>query len=50
MPKPLQWDKPHEHNTYEDGIELSPRDKLILLSIVGGIGFLVFLMLIGIGF
>jgi len=41
---------PEEHNTYVDGIELSPKEKLILLSIVGGVGFLVFLMLIGIGF
>lgn len=43
------WDPP-EHSTYQDGVQLSPREKMILLSIVGGVGLLMLLVLIGIGF
>ncbi|WP_309398692.1 hypothetical protein [Cerasicoccus maritimus] len=43
-------DDHEEHSTYEDGMPLTPKEKMILLSIVAGLGLLMVLVLIGIGF
>ncbi|WP_309387087.1 hypothetical protein [Cerasicoccus frondis] len=43
-------DDRREHNTYEDGMELSAKDKMTLLLIITGLGLLMVLTVIGIGF
>ncbi|MBK1857801.1 hypothetical protein [Cerasicoccus arenae] len=39
-----------EPNTYEEGVHLNKREKLMLALVVGGMGLLMVLILIGIGF
>lgn len=39
-----------EHSTYEDGIDLSAKEKMIIVAVVAGLGLLMLLTVIGIGF